>query len=179
MDRHVDEARGVLLALALLPHGTTMSFDPTSGARNAEVPPRPPGELHPPHEVYARRLLEAASDALAASLAREAAELVGHYRRRGLPAVREETLDALKARIVRDGAGWRPNEVARTMRCLARLVRVARIEANRHPETGYDMPAPVVGEPNAWARELRAHGLSLRQIEQATGVARSTLARAA
>ena len=178
MIRHVDEARPVLLALALLPHGTTTSYDPTSSARNAEAPLLPAGELHPPHEVYGTRLLEAASDALAASLAREAADLLDHYRRRGLPAVREETLGALKARIVSDGAGWRPDEVARTMRCLPRLVRVARIESNRHPETGYALPEPAADD-RAWALELREHGLSLRQIEQATGLSRSTLARVA
>jgi hypothetical protein len=172
----VAEARPVLAQLALLPHGTTTSLDPTKGSRNSETPLRPAGELHPPHEVYAQRILAAPSDAAARAAIAEAADVLAHYRRRTFAPVREETLDELKARILTDGGGWAPDEVARNMRCLPRVVRVARIEANLHPETGYPIPE-AQDDTWAWAADLRDRGLTLRQIAAITGLALASLSR--
>lgn len=169
------EARPVLARLELIQHGATSNLDPTRGSRGAETPVLPPGERYPPHLVYRERIETAATPGEAKVALDEAREVLAQATRRTLVVVREETLEELKARIVRDGAGWSPREVSLAMRCTARLVVVARTEAGRHPDTGYPLP-PEVGDVWDWARELREQGLSLRQISMITGLARSTLA---
>jgi hypothetical protein len=99
-------------------------------------------------------------------LAREELE---RWRRRPEPPDEAETFDELKTRIVKTGEGWTPKEVALAMRCTPTLVRAARMEADRHPETG-----KIEGSIER-ARELLSTGHSLRQVAILTGIPKSTL----
>jgi hypothetical protein len=168
------QARPVLARLELVQHGGTMNLSPTKGSHNADSALVPQGEANPPHLVHRERILEAPTPEAANAALDDARDELRHATRRTLVVVREETLADLKARIIDEGAGWTPREVSIAMRCTERLVRVARTEANRHPETGYGLPPEGV-DVWAWARELRAQGLSLRQVALVTGLARSTL----
>jgi hypothetical protein len=165
----------VLMRLELVQHGSTANLDPTHGSRNVEGPDVPQGESNPPHVIYRERIANAASGALAEVALEDARDELRHCVKRTRAVGTEETLSELKARIVADGGGWTPHEVSIVARCTTRLVRVARMEANRHPENGYPLPPEGV-DVWTWAADLRERGLSLRQVALATGLKRSTLA---
>jgi hypothetical protein len=80
-----------------------------------------------------------------------------------------ETLEDLKARILREGQGWTPKEVALAMRVTPTLVRNVRTEAERDPE--YGRPDGSLAHGLA----LLDAGLSIRQAAQITGIPKSTL----
>lgn len=147
------------------------------GRRGVESPGSPQGEAHPLHEVFAKLLADAAdAEAMRTILDLARQELDAALRRRLVPET-TETLDELCARIVADGWGIDADECARAMRCTPTLVRRARLDASRHPESGGSLPERN-GDPLAWSVALDAAGLSLRQIESITGVPKSSLHRA-
>ena len=166
-------ARSILARMEMLSYGPVHRF---GGRRGAESPGAPQGEAHPLHDKWRALFVEAGDpETLRAYVQQAAAELDAALRRRLVPEA-TETLDELCARIVADGWGIAADECAVAMRCTPTLVRRARLSAGRHPETGGSLPE-ANGDPKAWARELDAAGLSLRQIEAITGVPRSTLHR--
>lgn len=94
------------------------------------------------------------------------------------PVMAGETLDQLKARIVKEGEGFTVKQVAQAMRCGERIVMVARRDAGREPDLG-KAPAP---EADAEARRARAQqladdGFTLAQIARLLDVHRSTIER--
>jgi hypothetical protein len=95
------------------------------------------------------------------------------WRRRPDPPPPGETLDDLKRRVLEEGAGWTPHEVALAMRVTPTFVRNVRTEAERDPQTGKPDDRLAKG------LKLLAEGLSLRQVERITGVPKSTLHDAA
>lgn len=93
--------------------------------------------------------------------------------RRPLAPDTTETWEELAARIVRDGWGCTADDCAMAMRCTPSMARRARLAEMRHPDTGYALPARM--DAVAWAVQLDAAGLSVREIAMVTGVAKSTL----
>jgi hypothetical protein len=81
-----------------------------------------------------------------------------------------ETLDDLKARIL-ELEGWEPRDVSLACRCTPTLVRQARIEAERNPESGREEGSLEQ------ARAMLDGGMSLRQVAILTGIPKSTLHR--
>lgn len=89
-----------------------------------------------------------------------------------------ETLEQLKARIVKDGEGFPLKEVAINFRCGERIVRAAREEAGREPAFGRVPEAgPDAEARRARALELKDEGLTVTQIAKLLGVHRSTVER--
>lgn len=175
-ERHevLQTARTILARMELLSYGSVSRM---GGRRGAESPGSPQGEAHPLHEEWRERFAKAPDAEAARDLLELAeAELDAALRRRLVPEA-TETLDELCARIVSDGWGISSDECARAMRCTPTLVRRARLDADRHPETGGSLPERT-GDPLAWSLALDAAGLSLRQIEALTGVPKSSLHRA-
>jgi hypothetical protein len=138
---------------------------------SCEPRPEPTGEGHPPAEFWIRRYLKAPPDERAQIAHAAEAELQA-WRRRDpeLNEIKTETLEDLKRRIIGEGEGWSARDVALAMRCTPTLVRTTREDAERDPEHGRP------DRSLAHARQLRAEGLSLRQIAQITGIPKSTLA---
>ena len=91
-------------------------------------------------------------------------------KRRRFPLMPIHDGDDLRERIVRDGEGLEPREVATPLRCTPTLVRRARLVAGREPERG-KLIALIVWDTSS----LLAAGLSLRQVAACSGVPRSTL----
>jgi hypothetical protein len=158
--------------MELLSYGSVSRM---GGRRSAESPGAPNGEAHPLHERWREIFMDAPADAIGELVQRAEAELDAALRRRFVVET-TETFEELCARIVADGWGIDADECARAMRCNVSLVRRARLDAGRHPETGGALPEPRADRV-AWARELDAAGLSLRQIESITGLPKSTVHR--
>jgi hypothetical protein len=157
--------------MALISYGSVQGY--RTKTRGGEKSGPPTGEAVPLHDHWAAIFATAAPGELAALV--EAAEAeVEAWVRRPLAPDTVESLEELCARIVGDGWAIDADECARAMRCTSTLVRRARLAAGRHPETGYRLP-PEDRNRLAWACSLDAVGLSLRQIETLTGIAKSTL----
>lgn len=166
--------RALLARMELVSYGTVQRFGSGRGSGH-DGGNCPPGESTPLHEEWAAILDGAPPDTEVrqALLAEAEAELEAYVRRQLAPDT-VETLDELCDRVVADGWGITADECSRAMRCTPTLVRRARLDAGRHPETGYHLPAR---SPDAltWARALDGVGLSVRQIEELTGIPKSTL----
>lgn len=171
----LEEARPLLMRMALLSYGSVQAFGYRRGTDAVGGDP-PPGEAHPMHERW-NALLAAAETAEQARdmLDRARSEYGAHVRRQLVPTT-AETWEELAERIVADGWGLSARECATAMRCSLSLVRRARLAAYRHPETGYALPEPR-RDVLAWARELDAAGLSVRQIEALTQISATTVFR--
>lgn len=155
----------VWIGFAMLGYGAVQRF---GQIRSAEGGVLPAGEHEAPGDywlsVYLRAHPADQEEILALAL-----EALQTWRKRPEPPSEGETLAEFKARIVATGEGWKPREVALALRCTPTLVRAARLEADRNPETG-----KVEGSVEH-ARALLADGLSLRQVAMLTGIPKSTL----
>jgi hypothetical protein len=163
--------RDVIVGFSMLQYGSVMAW----GRRipSAEAAALPAGESAPPLLYWLDKLACSESmEEFAAVAERMKAELDA-WRRRPDPPPEGESMDELKSRVLSDGEGWTPHEVALAMRITPTFVRNVRTEAERDPQTG----RPDV----RLARGLRllGEGFSLRQVERITGVPKSTLHDAA
>jgi hypothetical protein len=157
----------VLQHFQLLQYGAVMRWDRRIPGN--EIVALPAGEDCPPLDYWLAKLGEAQTVAEVRELLAQAREELETWRRRPEPAPDGETLDDLKARILHDGQGWTPQEVALAMRVTPTLVRKVRIEGERDPE--YGRPDGSLQKGIA----LLSQGLSLRQVERITGIPKSTL----
>jgi hypothetical protein len=175
---------------------------------NSDEPPggqRPPGDLGhtyfardygPPFHEASTRWPGAADDARRAAIIERARLELEHLR--GHAAVERpepETLEQLRARIIREGDGWTVEQVALAMRCGERLVVEARKAAGREPEFGR---VPETAEPTrervstgrfqadspaVERRRMRLHdlidrrGYTLAGAARVLGISRSTAER--
>jgi len=169
-----EQARPLLLRMALLSHGSVaaLGYRRASGFGDRA----PSGDANPMVDrvISLLRAAETAEQAQAV-LNQARAEYAAHVRRQLAPST-VETWDELAERVVADGWGLSVRECSVAMCCSVTLVRRARLGARRHPETGYALPEPRP-DPLAWARELDAVGLSVRQIEALTGIPSTTVFR--
>jgi hypothetical protein len=165
------DAQAIITRMSLISYGATAPMGIRRGESGRIFPP---GERRPLAEVWAA-LIDAAPAGRARSVVIEQAHgaLMAHIRRSFVATV-VESYEDLAERIVTDGWGLDAEECARAMLATPTLVRRARLDAHRHPETGYPLPDELP-DRMAWARALYAEGLSLRQIEALTGLPKSTL----
>ena len=166
----LEEARPVLLRLALT--STVGAGRVTPRARSVHTSGRPSGTLHPA-ERYAQLIAGARSEREARSHLDAARRELQSTLRRPFEGASVESRGALALRIVSEGVGMSPIEVAILCRCTPSFVRTSRIAAECDPEGGKSL-AGVTRE--RWATELRAAGYSYRQVSALTGIPRSTLA---
>lgn len=163
--------RDVVAGFALLQYGHTMAWGRQPKA--AERPALPSGEGHPPLDYWLDLLERCATIEDARIVIGRARDELAAWRVRPEPPPEGESFDDLKTRIIREGAGWTPQEVALAFRCTPTLVRNVRTEAERDVE--YGRPDGSL----AHGLNLLGAGLSLRQVAQITGIPKSTLHDAA
>jgi hypothetical protein len=155
------------LGFALIQYGGTMAWG--RQAPSAERNALPMGEGHPPLDYWLDLLERCATvEDLQIVIGRARIELAA-WRRRPEPPPEGETFDDLKRRILTEGEGWTPKEVALAMRVTPTLVRNVRTEAERDPD--YGRPDGSLAHGVA----LLNAGLSVRQAAQITGIPKSTL----
>jgi len=163
----MSELRQIVVGYALLQYGTTQRFG--RNIKGAEPMPLPAGEGFPPMEHWIMLLTRCQTVEECHTILELASAELQAWRKRPEPPPEGESFDELKRRILRDGQGWTPKEVALAMRVTPTLVRNVRTEADRDPE---------YGRPDGSLRHgltLLSEGLSLRQVERITGIPKSTL----
>lgn len=168
----LEEARPVLLRLAMVSHAPALRLGAVRGSNGAHESSRPPGELIPDAEYFHNRLQRSETVSDARETLSEARACLAGVLRRAMAHVPGESAVELAARITEDGAGWTAEDVAQAMRVTPTFVRRARLLAGRDPENGL---TPPDADPMVLAVELFAAGRSLRTIARLTGIPRSTL----
>ena len=157
----------LVIAYQMLGYGSTIKY---GARRNAEGQPLPSGEGQPPLDHWLDLWIVATSSSerkLIVTMAR--AELAA-WKKRPEPAPEGESGEQMIARLIREGEGWRCEDVALAFRCTPTLVRRWRIEHDRNPETGR-----TEGSIQQ-AKDLMATGrYTLRQVAMLTGIPKSTL----
>ncbi|HTE62974.1 MAG TPA: hypothetical protein VK631_21650 [Solirubrobacteraceae bacterium] len=159
--------RDVLIGYAMLQYGGVMPWGRV--IPNADGALMPSGEGAPPLDYWLALMARCETTAEVQAVVTRARDELAAWRRRPTPPPAGESLADLKRRIVEDGEGWTPQEVALAMRVTPTLVRNTRIEAEREVEHGRPDGSLVHG------LQLLAAGLSLRQVERITGIPKSTL----
>jgi hypothetical protein len=163
----LSEVRDLRRGFELLQYGNVMAWGRT--IPNAETALLPSGEGAPPLDHWLGLLAAAeTTEEVSQIFERATAELLA-WRRRPDPPPDGETFDDLKLRIVHEGEGWTPQEVALAMRVTPTLVRNVRNEYER--DTQYGRPDGSL----AHGISLLNAGCSLRQAAQITGIPKSTL----
>jgi hypothetical protein len=159
--------RDVVVGFELLQYGNVMRWG--RSPRSAETAPLPAGETDPPMDYWMELLVRAQTvDEVRGVVERARSELRA-WQRRPDPPPDGESFEDLKRRIVSDGEGWTPHEVALAMRVTPTLVRNVRSEMEREVE--YGRPDGSL----AHGISLLNAGCSLRQAAQITGIPKSTL----
>jgi anaerobic selenocysteine-containing dehydrogenase len=163
--------RELIVGFEMLQYGSVMAW----GRRipSAEAAALPQGESDPPLLYWLDKLARSETLEDFAATARQMRDELDAWRRRPDPPPAGETLDELKQRVLSEGKGWTPHEVALAMRVTPTFVRNVRAEAERDPQTGRPDDRLAKG------LKLLADGYSLRQVESITGVPKSTLHDAA
>ena len=152
----------LLKALELISYGTTASWSPSGGGDTEKGGGRPAGgDTRPLHDISAERFNGAATVTDRERVLNEARAELGRERVSQADRSTDETAEQLTARI-RDlrRQGWPIKEVALHCRCTPTRVRQA--EADHKADQ---------------VLELAGKGMTLRQIETITGVAKSTAQR--
>lgn len=157
----------LLIGYALIGYGSVRVYE--TPRTNGDTP-LPTGEAHPPLEHWAALLPMCGTIEEIRGVLEMAQSELRDWKRRPDPPPEGETLVELKERVL-SYSGWEPKDVALACRCTPTLVRRARTEAERNPETGREEGSLQ------HARDLLAQGMSLRQVAILTGISKSTLHR--
>lgn len=158
--------RTIAVAYAMLGYGNVTRY---GSRRAAEGQPLPGGESDPPFEHWLILWRSATSSSERCLIIQGARAELAAWKRRQDPPPEGETGEQMIARLIRDGEGWRAEDVALAFRCTPRMVRRWRTEHDRNPETGR-----IEGSLQD-AVELVGRGLSLRQAAMITGIPKSTI----
>jgi hypothetical protein len=183
------QMRSVLAQLELTSNGTTASPDAMHGGESLRLPQS--GDSNPPHVEFRERWNATVDDTQREELIAEAREdlarLTGHGSA-SLPRPEGETVPERNARMIREGAGWSPEQVSLVFHMSVTEIRKARAAAGCLMDTGYPIPNHVQPESRkrqsaglvallAEADRIRQAnpGMPLRQVALASGVPRATL----
>jgi hypothetical protein len=156
----------LVIAYALLGYGSTTRF---GVRRAADGQPLPAGESDPPLDHWLELWAAAPSPHMRKLIVQAARSELAAWKRRPEPPPEGESGEEMIERLIREGEGWRAEDVALAFRCTPRLVRRWRVERERNPETG--RPDGTLQQ----AQDLIAQGLSLRQAAMLTGIPKSTI----
>lgn len=176
------EARQVLAELELVSCGTIPGYEPMgrSGATSSKPPVT--GDTDAPHLRWRLEMLAAPDQAALAAIVEKARDELAVLRR-GDPdrraGAREETGVERARRLLRDGGGFTPGELARSSQFRGmseREIRAARVQGGQDPDLG--RPTATGGtDVAAHAIVLLAGGMTVRQVALATGMSKSAVDR--
>jgi hypothetical protein len=159
--------RDLVQGYTLLQYGAVMRWGRTPPSAEGALFPQ--GEGFPPLDYWLDLIEQQATMADVRAVLTRARDELAAWRCRPEPPPEGETLDDLSGRILGEGEGWTPQEVALAMRCTPSLVRKVRIAADREPD--YGRPDRSL----AHGLSLLRDGCSLRAAAMASGVPKSTL----
>lgn len=171
--------RQVLIDLQLVSYAPATNWNPSTPTHNKPLGGNhPPGEPNPPADLYSAMWAEALDDDHRHKILAAAQAELQHLRKR--PAATHSTLtdsQILTERILREGNGWTPEELARTLRCTVGHVRRTRQHNGRHSETGQTLESLTTTERQHLAHDLAAQGLTQQQIAFRMNLNQSTVSR--
>jgi len=181
-----DEMLQVLIDLEVASNGTTTSFDSSGGGVFGSKVPISGGcdmRTDPPHIFWRKQWDAAGNDARRREVLGLARDELRRLQKASPPprGLQEETEGERNERLLRDGDGWRAEEVAVTFKMTPSAVRKIRRQHGRDPERGTDdldapMPYGTVEERRRRARTLiYERGLSLRAAALKMGVSHETV----
>jgi hypothetical protein len=168
----------VLAQLEVVSAGTIAGYSPVpKGGAHESSPPRS-GDAWPPHERFAARYNDCSTDSERDRVI-AAAEKELRNLRRSRPPAKTETKKERDGRIVIEGEGFSALEVAMKFRCGVRDVWSARHAAARDKDYGRPLGVTVgsVIERRQRVAEMKARGMTERQIALALGVSRPTVSK--
>lgn len=156
----------LVVAYQMLGYGSTIRY---GSRRSADAPILPGGEGSPPLDHWLDLWLGASTSSERRLVVQAARSELQSWKRRSDPPPEGETGEEMIERLIRDGEGWRAEDVALAFRCTPRMVRRWRVERDRNPETG--RPDGTLAQ----AQDLIAQGMTLRQAAMLTGIPKSTI----
>jgi DNA invertase Pin-like site-specific DNA recombinase len=175
------EMTKVLLRMEMLSFGATQAWN-ASGGHSGEPDDRMVSMIlraeDPPHITYRIRFNAAVSEDSRKTIYKEAKDELNAWVKRDDKT--RGTLKSFDEVIIEDGKGWEPEMVARRYPGLtARRVRSIRKNKKLDTETGKEMQTAVLdhAERPDRARDMRARGMSTRQIADAIGVHQTQVMR--
>lgn len=174
------QIRQVLAELELISHGSTQSWNASgghTGEPDDQVAMLAGHPDTPPHLYWRHRFAASTASQHAELLEHARAELDAYKRSNRIdPAYTDREL--LEQRILNEGAGWTPDEVARVMRCPASHVRKVRVRDGRNADDGKRIAlSDVPADQRDQARDLLTNGMTERQVQLITGLSKSTIRR--
>lgn len=182
MRRLPSTVRQVLVDLEMLSHGSTQAWNPTGRSTGEHVLPH--GELRPPHVTFRLLYLEADTAEARALVVKAAQDELKHHRGHEVDRshVVAETREEEDERILKDGEGFTPAEVALRFKCTVTRVRSVRRDHERTIEYGRPLDEPTKDRLSRSERRARAvaykeQGMTLTQISQLLGCDKATVSR--
>ena len=167
----------LLARLELLPYGPITNYNP-SGGHAAPDTKAPTGDSRPAHDVFRDRWNKAVSTrAKEAVIAAAQDELQAWTAAGRRPKQTEESTEDRDKRMIMEGEGWSPKEVALKFNCTPKYVEKTRRSAGVPTDTG---KRPVIQKDADMEVEIRSlidRGLSERQIRMFTGAGGSKIAK--
>lgn len=174
--------RQVLANLELTSNGSVQAWN-ASGGHSGEPDDKVVNlVIHPPiapHHHYRFLFTQATSIDECEQLLTEAQAELASIRRRTSPNVAHLTdREILDDRIINEGHGCSPADVALALFCTPRRVQQVRIRDGRNPLTGHKIVLDDVSDDaREHVRTLIAQGMTERQVFQITGVKKTTIRR--
>lgn len=173
--------RNILARLEVTSNGPISSYTPVAskGAFGSGEPTT--GDAWPPHVRWASKYNEAKDDFEREKVIGKATRELEEITRRVLARVDGESVELRNRRMVRDYAGWTAQEVATAFRCGVREVHAVRLAADRDKdfgrrvEGGKDDDKLPPAERRCRVDEMKAQGMTVRQIAFRLGVAPQTV----
>lgn len=169
--------RLLLAELELISHGSTQSWNSAGGAHGDSTAVLPFGESNPPHiylrDLYLTQTTDRGRNSVVGKMRAALKAARGHIDR---SHVIGETREDEDARIIKQGAGFTPDEVANRFHCTPTRVRRVRLAAGRRPDTGASIHAqPVAEDARIEALRMKGQGMTERQIAMALKQPKSTV----
>lgn len=172
--------RALLAQLELISHGSTASWNPGGG--HSEPAALPFGESRPPHITLRERYLEQADDEGRARVVKDMQRELEHARGYvDRSHVVGETRHQETLRIIKEGEGFTPAEVALRFRCTPTRVRQVRLAVGRDAELGRETEPDATADPDdettaiEAALRMKRRGMSVRLIGMELGKPKSTI----
>lgn len=168
--------RQILAELELISHGSTQSWN-SAGGHGESTAVLPYGESNPPHvylrELYVAQTTDPGRARVVTRITLALREARGQIDRSHVVG---ETREHEDARMIKQGEGFTPEEVANRFNCTPSRVRRARLAAGRSQDTGKAIhTATDADDGRIEALRMKDQGMSVRQIAMVLSQPKSTV----
>ena len=170
------EFRQILAEMEMLGYGKTQAFNTSGGGRSENPDPTPTGESWPMHLRW-RAEWAKTKPAARPDLVRDARTELEAWKLRCVTFTDDEFDET--AWIIEDGAGHKPEDVARRYNTTPTRIRRLRVKHGRDSETGEQAVAQISESASRETRVvmLTQRGLSSREVAAQVGLHKTQVLR--